>query len=250
MLKAIIIDDISEFRDTIRKIVLANNSNDISIVAEANCVKDGELAIKKHEPDIVFLDIEMPDGTGFDLLQKFNSVFFKVIFITAYQEFSIKAFKFSAVDYILKPIDKDELQSAIERAKETIDKESLNTKFQALFSTINSKNNHPQKLVLKTADRIFSVNIDDIIRCEADKSYTTFYLVDEKKIVTSKTMKEYDELLSEHFFFRSHQSHLINMKFFDHFVKKDGGLIVLKDKSEVPVSSRKKDELISLIDSL
>lgn len=249
MLKAIIVDDVKEFRDAINRIVSENNYN-IQIVAEAACVKDAEIEIRKHNPDIVFLDVEMPDGTGFDLLQKLNSISFKVIFITAYQDFSIRAFKYSAIDYILKPIDKEELHEAIIRAKETLDKESLTTKFSSLLSNINVKNDLPQKLVLKTAERIFAIDVNEIVRCEADKSYTQFFLIDGKKILISKTMKEYSELLSEPQFFRPHHSHLINMKYFDYLVKTDGGTIIMKDHSKVPVSSRKKDDLLKLIENL
>ncbi len=249
MLKAIIVDDIKEFRDSISRIITKSNYN-IQIVAEAVCVKDAELEIKKHQPDIVFLDIEMPDGTGFDLLQKFQSFSFKIIFITAFQEFSIRAFKYSAIDYLLKPIDKEELKNAILRAQETIDKESLTTKISALLINTSAPNHAPKRLILKTVDHIFSVDINDIVRCEAEKSYTQFFLIDGKRILVSKTMKEYCELLVEPQFFRSHHSHLINTKYVDYYVKTDGGKIVMKDKSIVPVSSRKKIDVFKLLENL
>jgi two-component system LytT family response regulator len=248
MLRALIVDDIKEFRDAIKSIL--EKDDEITVVAEAECVAEAELKIKTYNPDLVFLDVEMPDGTGFDLLQKFETVFFKIIFVTGYQEFSIRAFKFSAVDYILKPIDREELLNAVIRAKQVIKRADADVKIQSLISTIKSKDTLPQKLVLKTSDYIFSVNIDDIIRCQAHMSYTTFFLTDGKEILISKTMKEYVELLSGHFFFRIHHSHLINMKYFDHLIKADGGMVVMKDKSRVPVSSRKKDELIALIEKL
>ena len=248
MLKAIIVDDVKKSRDGISRII-AENNYDVQVVAEASCIKDAELEIKKHQPDIVFLDVEMPDGTGFDLLQKLKPVFFKVIFITAYHEFSIKAFKYSAIDYILKPIDKKDLQDAIHRAKEEVDKESLITKLNSLFSNINATNQLPRKLVLKTAERIFSLDINEIVRCEADKNYTQFFLIDGKKILVSKTMKEYSELLPKPQFFRAHHSHLINMNHFDYFLKTDGGMIIMKDHSKVPLSSRKKDDLIKWIEN-
>ena len=249
MLKAIVVDDLKEYRDTILQVVQSSNY-DIQIVAEAVCVKDAELQIKKHHPDIVFLDIEMPDGTAFDLLQKFSAITFKIIFITAYQDFSIKAFKYSAIDYILKPIDNEELHQAILRTKEVIDKESLSLKFSALLSNINAKNQRPQKLILKTAERIFAIDIDDIVRCQAETSYTQFFLIDGKKILVSKNMKEYIDLLPNNQFYRTHHAHLININYFDHFIKADGGTMVMKDHSKVPVSSRKKEELLKVIDSL
>jgi two-component system LytT family response regulator len=247
MLKAIIIDDVKEFRDAIARHIAQYNS-DITVVSEADGVVIGENRIREFQPDIVFLDVEMPDGTGFDLLNRFDIIDFKVIFVTAYMEFSIKAFKFSAIDYILKPIDPKELQIAIRRAKEIIDKESLTLKFASLLSNINKREENFQKLILKTAEYIFSVEISDIVRCEADKSYTTFFLTDGRKIIVSKTLKEYDDLLVQHNFFRVHHSHLINMKYLDHLVKSEGVSVIMKDKSKVPVSFRKKDDLIKRIE--
>ena len=249
MLKAIIDDDVKDFRDMIRSIVNAYDHS-IEIVAEATNVTEAEIAIKKHLPDIVFLDVEMPDGTGFDLLKKFTPVFFKVIFITAFQEFSIKAFKCSAIDYILKPIDSNELKESIDKAKEIIDRDSLALKYNALLNNTTVQGQLPQKLVLKTAENIFSVTISDIVSCKADDCYTYFFLIDGKKIMVSKTMKEYYALLSPPRFFKPHHSYLINMEHFDYFSKVDGGAVIMKDQSKIPVSSRKKNDFLKLIENL
>ena len=220
---------------------------DISIVATAESVDEAFQLINKHQPELILLDVQIHDKTGFDLLKQFSSINFKVIFITAHNDYAIKAFKFSAVDYILKPIDVDELALAIQKAKNIIEQESFTKKIASLLHNHSDTNKNNQKIVLKTQDRVDVVNINDIIRCEADLSYTTFHFLNRGKIMVSKTLKEYDELLSHHNFFRIHQSHLINMNYLQSFKKNDGGFVVMKDNSEIPVASRKKDQLLKLI---
>lgn len=249
MLKAIIIDDVKKIRESVKDL-LDNNCPQVIIVAEAENITDAFTKITLHQPDLLFLDIEMPDGTGFELLQKFKQIHFKIIFITAYEEYAIKAFKHSAIDYLLKPVDKDELIEAVQKANTAIRKENMELKLQALFSHLDKKNSDAQKIVLKTSDSIYSVAINDIIHCESEKNYTTFYLNDGQKIVVSTTLKEYEELLSPSGFFRVHQSHLINLHYFDRYLKSEGGTVVLKNKAIVPVSSRKKEELLKIIEKL
>lgn len=248
MLRAIIIDDI----DTIRQknvAVIKQHCNNVAVIAEANSVQSGIAAIKKYLPDLVFLDVEMADGTGFDLLQQLKPINFKVIFITAYEEFAVKAFRFSAIDFLLKPVDPTDLTEAVKKAQETLNKEMLELQFNTLFSNIERPKNL-QKLVLKTAEKVYSVNVQDIVRCESEKNYTTFYLVNGKKLLVSTTLKEYETLLMPMGFFRSHQSHLINMLYFDYYIKNDAGGIIMKDKTAVPLAVRKKDEFLSLLESL
>ena len=248
MLRAVIIDDIDAIRS--KNIDLINvHCPNVTIMAEANNVKSGVEIIKKFVPDLVFLDVEMPDGTGFDLLQQLKPIAFKVIFITGFQDFAIKAFRFSAIDYLLKPIDESDLIEAVKKAEETINKEVLELKFGALFANLERPKNL-QKLVLKTADKLYSVNVQDIVNCESEKNYTTFYFINSTKLIVSTTLKEYETLLTPLGFFRSHQSHLINMLYFDHFIKADGGIIVMKNKKTVPLAIRKKEEFLNLLDSL
>lgn len=248
-MKAIIVEDILENRTAIKRIV-ASGSHTIDIVFEATTIKEAQAAIQTHQPDLVFLDVELPDGTSFELLQKLKTIPFKIIFITAYQDFSIKAFKYGAIDYILKPIDKTELLEAIDRAFELIDKDSMNLKLQVLINNFSNNNKTAQKIVLKTVDSIFAVNVNDVIRCEASGGYTFFYLNDGRKVLVSKTMKEYDELLTEQGFYRVHHAHLINMSYFDRFMKADGGKVFMKDASEVPVSSRKYMDFVKFIENI
>ncbi len=249
MLRAIVVDDIDAIRKKNIEVIKAHCRN-IVIIGQANSVESGIALIKQIVPDIVFLDIEMPDGTGFDLLQKLKPINFKVIFITGYEDFAVRAFRFSAIDYLLKPLDPNELVEAVNKAEASLNKEVMELKLNTLFSNLERPASL-QKLVLKTAEKIYSVNIQDIVNCESDKNYTTFYFINAPKLVVSTTLKEYETLLKPFNFFRAHQSHLINMLYFDHFIKTDGGnTIVMKNKSTIPLAIRKKEEFLALIDNL
>ncbi len=248
MLRAIIIDDIDNIRQK-NMAVIRQYCPDVAIIAEADSVASGVAAIRKYLPDLVFLDVEMGDGTGFDLLQQLKPIDFKVIFITAFQEFAIKAFRFSAIDFLLKPIDPSDLVEAVRKAKETLSKEMLELQFSTLLSNIERPRNL-QKIILKTSERVYSINVQDIIRCESEKNYTTFYMLNGQKLLVSTTLKEYETLLLPMGFFRTHQSHLINMLYFDHYVKTDSGSIIMKDKTAIPLSVRKKEEFLNYLNSL
>jgi two-component system LytT family response regulator len=248
MLRAVIIDDIDTIRS--KNISLINKyCPNVAILAEANDVKSGIEVIRKFLPDLVFLDVEMPDGTGFDLLQQLKPINFKVIFITGFHDFAIKAFRFSAIDYLLKPVDPTDLIEAVKKAEEVLNKEMLELKFGALFANME-KPKDPQKLILKTSDKLYSINIQDIVHCESEKNYTTFYLVSGLKLLVSTTLKDYETLLSPLGFFRTHQSHLINLLYFDHFIKTDGGTIMMKNNASVPLATRKKDEFLALLNKM
>lgn len=249
MLRAVVIDDI----ETIRKEHIAlihSKCPEVSVIAEADSVASGVRAIKQYAPDLVFLDVEMPDGNGFDLLQQVRPINFKVIFITGYEDFAIRAFRFSAIDYLLKPLQVNDLQEAVRKAKDSMSREIFNLKLSNLFANLERPKDI-QKLILKTADRIYSVNIQDIVSCEADKNYTTFTFINAPKLVVSNSLKEYEMMLSGHNFFRTHKSYLINMAYFDHFVKTDGGnRVVMKNKISIPLSVRKKEEFLVLLENL
>jgi two-component system LytT family response regulator len=247
MKKILIIDDEKPTRDFIRHMLESFNLN-VSIHSNGENVETGVKAIDQIQPDLVLLDIQMPDGNGFDVLKQTKFKNFEVIFITAFQEFAIQAIKFSALDYILKPIDTEELQNAVTRALDTIHQKMDEKQFTALQHNIQP--NQKRKLVLKTLESIHIVEIDTIIRCEADKNYTSFYLVDGKRILVSKTLKDYDLLLSGHNFFRAQQSHLININFIERYDKHDGGYVVMKDGASVPLSPAKKDQFFQLLENL
>lgn len=249
MLRAIIIDDIESIRKRHLAIIKTSCPN-ISIIGQADSVASGTTLIKQLMPDLVFLDVEMPDGSGFDLLQRLKPINFKVIFITGHEDFAIRAFRFSAIDYLLKPLEASQLIEAVKKAEESLSKEIFDMKLTNLFANLDRPKNH-QKLILKTAEKIYSVNIQDIVNCESDKNYTTFNFINAPKLVVSTNLKEYENLLTPFNFFRTHKSHLINMAYFDHFIKTDGGnRIVMKNKVNIPLSVRKKEEFLVLLENL
>ncbi len=248
MIKVVIVDD-EEFARNIIKKVISANFKDLSVVAEGGNVFNGVEVIKKHKPDIVFLDIDMPDGTGFDLLKKISNPDFKLIFVTAHSEHAIRAIKFSALDYVLKPVDVIELAETIEKVKVIVEKESEQLKINTFLSNFDNIANKSKKIVLKTSDNIYVVNIQNIIRCTSENNYTTFYLNDNRKIVISKTLKEYENLFLDFGFVRVHRSHLININYIERFAK-DTSYVYMKDASKIPVSHRKKEQLLRFFENL
>jgi two-component system LytT family response regulator len=248
MIKAVIIDDEINNQELISNLLKSYTEN-VQVVGLANSVESAYQAINEHHPDLIFLDIQMPDGTGFDLLRKFDKINFKIIFVTAHQEFAIEAFKYSALDYLLKPLSPANLLAAVKKVEETMGSDELNMKLKILLNNIAEPIKNKKKIVLKTMERIYSVDLDDIIRFESDGGYTKVYLTDGKRIMVSKTMKEYDDLLLDAGFLRVHHSHLINMNHLFCFEKAEGH-VVMKDDSIVPVSNRKKDQLLELLNML
>jgi len=248
-MKVIIVDDESRSRKSIANI-LSISPIETELVAEADNVKSGLETIKQHKPDVVLLDINMPDGTGFDLLKKLDHINFKVIFITAYEEFAIQAFEFSAVDYILKPVDPLKLTESLNKVHQLVEQENISLRLNALFANLETGSTENKKLVLKTAENIYLVNTSDIIRCESDGGYTRFYIVDGKKILVSRNMKDFEEMLNGFGFYRIHQSHLINLKYIDHYSKTEGGAVVMKDNSSLPLARRKKESFLKLLEMI
>lgn len=247
MKKILIIDDESRTQQLIAKMI-DSFGLPVETITEGNNVESGIAAIKQHHPDIVFLDIQMPDGTGFDVINALDEKNFKLIFVTAHEEFAIKAIKFSALDYLLKPVDADELKTSLLKAMETQEDELEASQLDALQRNINP--NEKRRLVLKTQESVHVVDLENIIRCEADRNYTSFYLDGGKKILVSKTLKDYETLLSAHNFIRVQQSHLINLNYVDRYDKKHGGAVVMKDGSEVPLSPAKRDAFFQRLENL
>lgn len=247
-LKVLIIDDENKTRSLIAKMV-GDMGFDLEVFTDGQNLKTGLKAIKTIKPDIVLLDIQMPDGTGFDLLQLVDEKTFQVIFISAHEEFAIRAIKCAALDYILKPIDEEELKTSIERAiSEQSKGNQLNKNYSALDTNISK--GHTQKLVLKTQESVYLIDISEIIRCESDRNYTTFFLDGGRKILTSRTLKDYDGLILNQNFIRCHRSHIINMDFFDRYDRSNGGMILMKDKSEVPLARASKDSFFKFLESM
>jgi two-component system, LytTR family, response regulator len=218
------------------------------LAGTSNSVSNAFNLIKSISPDLVFLDIELTDGTGFDLLQKLMPYHFQVIFITAHNSFAVKAIRFSALDYLLKPVTESEFRDAVQKALELIEKkQNIQLQTEILIESYKKKEVQ-KKLVLRTFETLHLVEIGDICFCKSDNSYTTFYMNDNESIVVSKSLKEYENLLTEFGFFRPHQSYLVNLEYIKKVDKTDGGFIVMKNKKEIPVSSRQMKNLINLFE--
>jgi two-component system, LytTR family, response regulator len=239
---AVILDDELKVRSTIGALV-AEHFPDIRILASVGSISEGYEAIVKYKPDLLFLDIELPDGTGFDLLKRFSQLTFKIIFVTGHQEYALDAIRVSALDYILKPVDPDELIRAVEKAGEIISHEEQMLKFQALAENMQGRK-VLKRIILHTSDHLQLVSVHDIVRAEADSNYTTFFLAGGKHILVSRTMKEFESLLSGSCIIRVHQSHLVNIDYIDRFVRKDGGYLLLKDGVKIPVSPNLKKQVL------
>lgn len=239
MIKSILIEDEINVREGLKKMIKII-APQVQIIAETAFVKEAVELINTHKPELIFLDIELEDGTGFDVLNQVKLDGLNILFTTAYNQHAIKAFKYSAVDYLLKPIDPTELDLAIKRAEQKIQN---NTAYQELLQTLKDNlNNVDKKIVLKTTNQNHIINTQDIIRLEADGAYTNF-ITTSKKIITSKNLKYYQEILDDNFI-RSHQSHLINKK---HIKGVKNTTIIMSNSDLVPISSRKKAEIAKLI---
>lgn len=250
MISAVIVDDMPQAIQNLKE-DLKTYCPQINLIGTADGVVSGAKLLKKLSPDVLFLDIQLQDGSGFDLLEILPNARFQVIFTTASDAFAIKAFRFSAVDYLLKPVDPDDLMDAVKKieAQAAQPLAGQAAGIDLLLDTVKNKKT-PSRLALHTQEKILLAEIADIVRCESTGNYTHFYFADGSKILVTKTLKEYDKLLEEHHFVRVHQSHLINAQLIREYIKTEGGYLVMKDGSEVPVSVRKKPEVIKLLDAL
>ena len=247
MLTAIIVEDMPDALQLLKG-DLEKNHTDIKIIDTAQSVVEAAKALRTKEPDILFLDIMLGDGTGFDVLEIFPNLKSKIIFVTASDEFALRAFKFAAIDYVLKPYSSEELAQAVDKAKNQIhpNKERLNI----LKETLSAPEQKPDKISLHTLDKIIIVSLDDIVRCESDSNNTIFYLKDGQKVFVTKTLKYFTDMLKSYQFLRVHQSHLVNLQCISAFIKSDGGYLVLKNGDNVPVSVRKKVEVMEILDRM
>ncbi|OSY87683.1 LytR family transcriptional regulator [Tenacibaculum holothuriorum] len=246
-LSAILVDDMPSALDILSS-DLKQFHTDIEIIGTAKSVVEASKLLRQQQPDILFLDIMLGDGTGFDVLEIHPDLQSKIIFVTASDEFALKAFKFAAIDYVLKPYSQEDLSTAIEKAKSQI--QPNNEQLSVLQQSINYPNQRPKKISLHTSDKILVVNLDDIIHCKSDNNYTEFFMKDNTKILVGKTLKHFADMLKEYGFLRVHQSHLVNLQYIKEFIKSDGGYIVLTNEKTVPVSVRKKNEVINVINSI
>jgi two-component system, LytTR family, response regulator len=248
MLRVVIIDDEDHIRDSLAKL-LARHCPQVAVAGTANSVESGARAIREFNPDLVLLDIQLNDGTGFDLLQSFPSIDFKVIFVTAYDQYALQAFRFAAVDYILKPVNPEHLVAAVERAGQMVS-DHFNLQMDTLKENLKAISRQDKKIILKTTDQIHLLDIKNIVTCESDSCYTTFHTLQGEHIMVAKTLKEYEEMLNGCGFFRVHKSYLINLAHIKRFDKQDGGHIVLTNDLKIPVASRKREEMLELLEKM
>jgi two-component system LytT family response regulator len=241
MINAIIIDDEKSGAEVLQALI-EQNCEEICIIAVAYSITSAIASIEEHRPDLVFLDIEMPTGTGFDILKATQYLEYETIFITAYENYAVKAFKTDATDYLLKPIDVDELAEALHKVSKRIayKKDRLDKTDQGA-QTIT-------KISVPSREGLFVIEVNDIIRFEAQSNYTYIFMRNKKKLLVSKTLKSFEYLLSDAHFCRVHSSHLINLNEIDRYIKGDGGMLILKDSAQVPVSRANKAELIKRLD--
>ena len=239
-IRCVIIDDEPNNIENLG-LLLGQYCPDSEVAATAMNADDGMAAVQQQQPALVFLDIQMPRKSGFDMLKTFSEINFEIIFITAYDQYGIQAIKFSALDYLLKPINIQELKAAVEKARNKINAKQKNTSIENLLQYIKSGDKHIPKIALPTLNEIMYVRIDDIIHCEASNNYTLFYLQNAERILVCKTLKEFAELLAPHHFIRTHQSHLINLHFVKSLLKEDGGTLLLTDQTKVPISRQNRD---------
>ena len=243
-IKFAIIDDEPQSRKTLQ-VLLSDYCPQVEIIGEADGVLAGFKLLQNIEVDAIFLDVQMGDGTGFDLLNKFPNPSFQVIFTTAFDDFAIKAFRYNAIDYLLKPIDIDELLQGVEKISPA---EKQSKKDERLINLLESnKTGRFEKIALSSSEGLHFLELKDIVRLESDANYTTFHLVSNEKITVAKTLKNFDQLLSDEVFFRSHQSHIVNLSFVKKILREDGGYLLMEGNSKIPIARSKKEEFLSMV---
>jgi two-component system LytT family response regulator len=241
-INAIIIDDEEDGREALR--MALEYCPAVEVVAVCESGKDGLRAISEKKPDLVFLDIQMPYMSGFEMLQHFNEIDFQVIFVTAYDQYAIRAIKFSALDYLLKPIDLEELQMAVRKIHEKDTSDPIDSQLQAMYKNMPKNKGVLKKFAVPTLEGLLFLDTANIIYCKADRNYTTLYLKANRNMVVSKSLGDFEELLSASGFYRIHHSFLINMDHIQEYVKGDGGYVKLTDGHHADVSRRKKEQFL------
>jgi two-component system, LytTR family, response regulator len=242
LIRCLIIDDEIHNQLLLKKLV-ETGCPQLTLCGIANNVREGKLLIQKEHPQLVFLDIEMPDGTGFDLLEQLKPVDFEVVFVTGFGDYAVKAFKYSALDYIMKPVMLDDLVIAVQKAMEKIGSKTIGQRLEAFLQVQQGK--QPQRIALPSKEGLEFYDIADIVSCSADGSYTRFILSDGRKIMTTGLLKDFEELLPPEFFCRIHHSHIINLNFIKKYYRGRGGYVELATGDTIEVSNNKKDEFLA-----
>ena len=246
-MKVLIIEDEPQAISALKQ-ELRLNCPQLIVAGEAQTVEEGVSKIKKLKPDLIFLDIQLSDGLGFDILEKLDHINFKIIFTTAFSEYALRAIKFSALDYLLKPVNSKELKIAVAKSLEQKQLD-LTSKLELVIKNQNSQIIN-KKIALQTSEGLFIYEVSNILKCSSEGNYTKMYFVNGKKILISKTLKELEKLLLSFNFARIHHSHLININHLVSFINKDGGYVIMNDKTTLPVSQRKKSVLIKRLEEL
>ena len=248
--KAILIDDEQHNNDNLFRL-LQEHCPAIQVVATATAVDEGISLIQEKKPDLLFLDIQMPEKNGFDLLKALNTFSFEIIFVSAYDHYGIQAIKFSAIDYLLKPVNTDELKAAVKKVVHKAQEKKQNLQLENLLQFLQqSQQRQEHRIALPTSKETRFINTGRIIRCESSNSYTKFFFIEGETMLVSKPIFEYDELLSDYGFIRCHQSHLINKKYIKSWIKEDGGYLLLEDDTQIPVSKLKKEKVLALLSQM
>ncbi|MGW9685012.1 LytR/AlgR family response regulator transcription factor [Flagellimonas sp. 2504JD1-5] len=249
ILKVVIVEDEKHSRETLKSL-LEEFCKDVQVIAMASSVQEAVKVLSVYSPDVVFLDIELQSGVGFDVLNQIKEPSFEVIFTTAFEKYAVKAIKFSSLDYLLKPIDLDELQQAVEKARTRMDTNVYRQQIDTLMQSLSRESNKQEKICLATTAGMEFIAIDDIVLCKADGSYTSFVLKNKTSLLVSKHLKECENLLSDQLFMRVHNSYLINLREVKKYIKSDGGYIIMSNDMHVSLSPRKKDDLIDAMKRL
>ena len=248
MIRCVIVED-EEIARRVLKSLLAQYCQDVMVCAEADDVASGKNMIEMFRPDLVFLDIEMPGGSGFKLLSSVENIDFEVVFTTAYEQFAIKAIRHAALDYLLKPIDPKELVAAVEKVKDAKYKKVLKKQYDSLLKNLDPEQLAVRKISISTTDKIHLIEVDNIIRCESDNYYTIIHFKNGTNLMVSKTLKEMEQKLEEYNFVRTHKSHLVNIKCVINFLKEEM-MVLLSDGTKIPVSKRKKENILEIINNI
>jgi two-component system, LytTR family, response regulator len=246
-MKILVIDNEAGLRSALKELIRLSGFTYTGL-EEASGVREGIAQINTHNPDLVFLDVEMEDGTGFDLLQQLTNISFQLVFVTAHNQYAIDAFRFSAIDYLLKPVDSEKLQISLERAAANIKSQTLGRQIEVLLNQFSGKADKNKRIVLKDIDNVYFVKTDEILYCMADGTYTRFYLENNKNIIVSKNLKEYENILEPIGFLRTHHSYLVNPDKISMYDKTDGGALILQGGLSVPVSQRKKESIMQILE--